>query len=77
MRSRTQKQPQVKKELCRVLDYVNVDYVKNKLVAFQNFLHQLHGQMNNINQLFPETMKLIIYLSLSVFNEISKQGMVS
>ena len=24
MRSRTQKQPQVKKELCRVLDYVNV-----------------------------------------------------
>ena len=24
MRPRTQKQPQVKKELCRVLDYVNV-----------------------------------------------------
>ena len=25
MRPRTQKQPQVKKELCRVLDYVNVN----------------------------------------------------
>ena len=38
MRPRTQKQPQVKKELCRVLDDVDVDYtfslLFNLLVLF-------------------------------------------
>ena len=48
MRPRTQKQPQVKKELCRVLDDVDVD-VKNKEICMEN----VAGEQELALQHFP------------------------
>ena len=45
MRPRTQKQPQVKKELCRVLDYVNVN-VNNNNNNNNSFVNEIHVSLH-------------------------------
>ena len=41
MRPRTQKQPQVKKELCRVLDDVDVDVEMSKIINLLTWLKNI------------------------------------
>ena len=41
MRPRTQKQPQVKKELCRVLDDVDVDVEMSKIINLLKWLKNI------------------------------------
>ena len=60
MRPRTQKQPQVKKELCRVLDDVDVDVdVKNKEICMEN----VAGEQELALQLLLESKNLLSSIS--------------